>query len=308
MLGVLSGFSLIWVVILVGYLIGRLQILGNNAQQVLSRLSFFVASPALLLDTLRTADLRLVFSTPLLVAAVSAVATALLFLLAARLWLRRGTSETMLGAMSASMVNSANLGIPIAVYVLGDASHIAPILIFQLAIYTPLFLMVLDSTTSGRRTTPASFVVQILRNPMIIGSVIGLVLAGTGWEVPASVLEPIKLIGGAAVPAMLLAFGISLVGSRPLQRLAGRRVDVLLASGLKLAVQPVIAYLFGRFLLDLSGEMLFAVVVCAALPTAQNVFVAASRYRQGEVVAKDTVLLTTVIAVPAMLLIAAVLT
>jgi malonate transporter len=73
-------------------------------------------------------------------------------------------------------------------------------------------------------------------------------------------------------------------------------------------VQPVIAYLFGRFLLDLSGEMLFAVVVCAALPTAQNVFVAASRYRQGEVVAKDTVLLTTVIAVPAMLLIAAVLT
>jgi predicted permease len=46
---------------------------------------------------------------------------------------------------------------------------------------------------------------------------------------------------------------------------------------------------------------LFAVVVTASLPTAQNVFVAASRYRTGVTVAKDTVLITTVVAVPAMI-------
>ena len=36
-------------------------------------------------------------------------------------------------------------------------------------------------------------------------------------------------------------------------------------------------------------------------PTAQNVFVAASRYQTGLTVAKDTVLITTVVAVPAMI-------
>jgi predicted permease len=43
------------------------------------------------------------------------------------------------------------------------------------------------------------------------------------------------------------------------------------------------------------------VVVTSALPTAQNVFVAASRYQTGLTVAKDTVLITTVVAVPAMI-------
>ena len=51
----------------------------------------------------------------------------------------------------------------------------------------------------------------------------------------------------------------------------------------------------------MDGQALFAVVVTSALPTAQNVFVAASRYRTGLTVAKDTVLITTVVAVPAMI-------
>ncbi len=57
----------------------------------------------------------------------------------------------------------------------------------------------------------------------------------------------------------------------------------------------------------LSGPALFAAVVLAGLPTAQNVFVIAARYQAGVAQAKDTVLLTTAIAVPAMLVVAAVL-
>ena len=49
---------------------------------------------------------------------------------------------------------------------------------------------------------------------------------------------------------------------------------------------------------------LFAVVVAAALPTAQNVYVTAQRYQVGVAVAKDTVLLTTVLAIPAMFAVA----
>ena len=61
-----------------------------------------------------------------------------------------------MSSMAASLANSANLGIPIAVYVLGDASYVAPLLIFQLAFFTPLFLMILDASTSTHRTTPAA--------------------------------------------------------------------------------------------------------------------------------------------------------
>ncbi|MDE8587113.1 AEC family transporter [Arthrobacter sp. NQ4] len=301
MLGVLAGFFVVWCIILVGWFVGRQRILGDNARPVLSGLTFFVASPALLFETLSKARLQEVFAEPLLVTAVAAITTAAIFFALARFWLKRALPESLMSAMSASLANSANLGIPIAVYVLGDASYVAPLLIFQLAFFTPTFLMILDSSTSTHRTTVLGFFLMILRNPMIVGSGLGLLVAGTGFQVPALVMEPIHLIGGAAIPAMLMAFGMSLNGTRPLQASAGRRVDTLLASGFKLIVQPALAYVFARFVLGMDGHALFAVVVTSSLPTAQNVFVAASRYQTGLTVAKDTVLITTVVAVPAMI-------
>ena len=301
MLGVLAGFFVVWSIILVGMVVGRRGILGENARSVLSALTFFVASPALLFETLSKARLKEVFAAPLLVTAVGAVATAALYFALVRFVLKRPLPEALVSSMSASLANSANLGIPIAVFVLGNAGYVAPLLIFQLAFFTPLFLILLDATTSGHRTTPLSFLLMILRNPMIVGSALGLVVAGTGVQIPELVLQPIHLIGGAAIPAMLLAFGMSLNGSRPLHAAAGRRVDTVLASCFKLVVHPALAFLFARFALGLDGQALFAVVVTSALPTAQNVFVVATRYRTGLTVAKDTVLITTVVAVPAMI-------
>jgi predicted permease len=300
-LGVLAGFFVVWAIILVGMFVGRRNILGENARNVLSALTFFVASPALLFETLSKAKLHDVFAAPLLVTAVGAITTAVLFFGIVRFALKRPVPEALISSMSSSLANSANLGIPIAVFVLGDASYVAPLLIFQLAFFTPMFLMALDATTSSHRTTPLGFALMILRNPMIVGSALGLVVAGTGWQVPPLLLEPIHLIGGAAIPAMLIAFGMSLNGSRPLQAAAGRRLDALLASFFKLFVHPLVAFLFASFVLGMQEQALFAAVVTASLPTAQNVFVAASRYRTGVTVAKDTVLITTVVAVPAMI-------
>ena len=304
MIGVLSGFFVVWAIILVGMFVGRRNILGENARSVLSSLTFFVASPALLFETLSKAKLHDVFAAPLLVTAAGAVVTGLLFFLIVKFWLKRSLPESLMSSMSASLANSANLGIPIAVFVLGDASYVAPLLIFQLAFFTPMYLMALDASTSSHRTTPLRFLLMIVKNPMIVGSSLGLLVAGTGFQVPALILEPIHLIGGAAIPAMLMSFGMSLNGSKPLQKSAGRRLDTLLASGFKLIIHPLIAYLFARFALGMDGHALFAVVVTSALPTAQNVFVAANRYQAGITVAKDTVLITTIVAVPAMIAVA----
>ena len=47
MAGVLEGFAVIGVVIAVGYLLGRFDLLGPGARLVLNRFVFFVAAPAL---------------------------------------------------------------------------------------------------------------------------------------------------------------------------------------------------------------------------------------------------------------------
>ena len=304
MLAVIEGFSVVWLIILVGWFVGRRKVLGENAQLVLSRLSFFVASPALLVETLAKADLQTVFAQPLLVAALSAVTTAALFLIIVRFWLRRTVAESLMAAMSSSTSNAANLGIPIAAYVLGDAALIAPVLVFQLAFYTPVYLMLFDSLTSGNRVTPGRILLQTISNPMILGTAVGLVLSATNATLPSLVAEPLHLIAGAAIPAILIAFGMSLGTSKPLNPADGRRPDIVLATVFKLILHPLAAFLVGHFALGMDGAGLFAVVVAAALPTAQNVYVTAQRYLVGVAVAKDTVLLTTVLAIPAMFVVA----
>ena len=94
MAAVLTGFGIIALVILVGYIAGRFGVGGPTAPFVLNRIAFFITNPALLFVTLAHADLRVVFSTQLLVAAIAAVVAGGLFLLASRLFFRRPAAET----------------------------------------------------------------------------------------------------------------------------------------------------------------------------------------------------------------------
>ena len=52
MVGVLEGFLVIGVVVVVGYVLGRGGLLGDQGSKVLARTAFFVATPALLFTTL----------------------------------------------------------------------------------------------------------------------------------------------------------------------------------------------------------------------------------------------------------------
>ncbi|MYZ36402.1 AEC family transporter, partial [Streptomyces sp. MnatMP-M17] len=76
MRGVLTGFAVIAVVIGVGYLMGRRGHLGENGREVLTRLAFHVATPALLFTTLAQAELSAVLSSRLLVTALSTAVAA----------------------------------------------------------------------------------------------------------------------------------------------------------------------------------------------------------------------------------------
>ena len=301
MAGVLIGFGIIGAIIAVGYLIGRTDLLGPGAGRVLGRLAFFVLSPCLLFTVLARSDVHTLFSSLLLVSAVAAVAVALIFMGVALLVWRRKLPEAVVGALASGYVNANNIGLPVAVYVLGDPAYSAPVILLQLILLAPVALTLLDVSTSGS-VSVSRILLQPVRNPLIIGSALGLVLALTGLQLPEPVLEPIQLIGAAAVPVVLLSFGMSLHGQHPFRPGTGRR-DILLASILKLAGMPVIALVAG-LLLRLGPEELYAAVVMAALPSAQNVFNYAQRYERGLVLARDTVLLTTVGSVPVLLLVA----
>ena len=377
MADVVAGLAVFGAVIAVGWLLVRTRAVPADADGVLTRVCFFAATPALLVTTLSRADLTAVLSRSTAVAVAAELTAIVSAWCLHRLVLRRPTAEATIGALASGYVNAANLGIPVAVLVLGDAATIAPILLLQLLVLTPATFTVLDAVTRRGNPSRLATLTVPLRNPLLWGVVAGTAanLGGVdlkewGGGYPAQGLE---MLGRVAVPLMMLALGMSLAGApRPLrnpvpeeaarspqgspartvqspqsarqsqeplaveagseaheintaggrpprveedpahgarstsQRGAGRRRDLWLAVGWKLAVMPGLAVVVG-LVAGLSGGQLLAPVVTAALPTAQNVFMYASRYGAAKDLARDAVLLTTAGFVPVVLLAAALL-
>ncbi|WP_127125900.1 AEC family transporter [Georgenia sp. SYP-B2076] len=297
MAAVFTGFLSLAVIVLLGYLLARWHVLGPGAAEGLSKLTFFVGTPALMFLTLARADVAAVFSESALVNWITAVVLAAVYALVARFVLRRRGAEVTLGALSASYVNAGNMGIPILVFAAGSAAAIAPVLLFQLLVMVPVSFTILDLQTGRRGVSRVATLTSPLRNPLVVGVALGLVFSLTGWQLPAPVLLPVQMIADIAVPIMLLSFGLSLRGAPPPGRGEGRGT-LWFAVVLKNLAGPGLAFVLGRYAFDLTGTALLAPVVVAALPTAQNVFVYAMRYGQAVAASRETILLTTVACVP----------
>jgi len=222
------------------------------------------------------------------------------YVLIARLVWRRPIGDTVIGALAAGQVNSNNIGIPLSLYLLGSAAYPAPVVLMQLLVFTPITLTILDAVTSDtvsiRRT-----LVRTATNPIIIGSLLGTLVSVFEIRLPDIVMQPAQLIADAAVPVLLISYGMSLYGQRVLGT-RGHRRDIVLASILKLAVMPVAAWAAAQ-LFGLSAQETLIVTVLAALPTAQNVFNYSQRYGVAEPLSRDTVFLTTIGCLPVLLLI-----
>ncbi|MGO1544700.1 MAG: AEC family transporter [Gulosibacter sp.] len=305
MVGVLEGFSVIGVIIAVGVVIDRTGWLGQHGRQVLNGLAFHVATPALLFGLMFNAELEVLFSDQFIATAASMVAMAVVYTIMGAIF-RWGVGPTTVGAMASSYVNSGNLGIPIAVYVLGDGSLVAPVMLVQQLILGPVMLGILDVTSAtrkGRKLPWWQLVLRPFTNPVVLGSLLGLLLNIFEVTPPGFVLEPIALIGAMSVPAVLLAFGMSL-RDNALPFRGKDRYQVGLATVLKTFIHPTVAWLLGVFVFDLDSVTLLAVVVVSALPTAQNIYTYAANYRVAESLARESILVTTILSVPVIFLVA----
>lgn len=281
----------------------RFGVLTRATQQALAAFTFLVAIPAVLFTTLAKTPLGGLPLRPLAAFALSTLAVGLLGYGFARRFLPGRNGDRVITAMSAAYVNSGNLGIPVAVYVLRDVSLITAVLVFQTMLVTPLIVGLLDADANGGPGRWRRIALLPLRTPVILGSLFGVLASASGWRPPDWALHSLELLGGAAVPAALFALGMSLhrdavEPTAELRDVAAPRrgAGVGVAVALKVLAQPLAAYLAGRFLFHLGPAELVAVTVVAGLPTAQNTFVYATEYRAGADFSRDAILVSSLLS------------
>ncbi len=293
-MGMISAFGPIWILTALGYGVRRVRLLDDDLAGALGRFVFHLAMPAALFLTLARTPLSAFAGRSLLAFGVSGVLVLGVGWWVAGRWFGRKRGERVIWGMAAGYVNSANLGIPIAMQVLGSASFLSEVVLLQTVVFTPIILTVLDrgGDIEGRRLRRT--LTLPLRNPVILGSVGGVVASALGYRPTGLVATSLTLLAAAAVPAALIALGASLHrDDAPVER-SGAEASVIVAA--KLLVQPLAAFLVGAFVLGLSAPQLLAVVICAGLPTAQNTFIFAQRYGVAETLATRAVLVSTVLS------------
>src|SRR6185437_6967659 len=99
--------------------------------------------------------------------------------------------ERAIWSMAAGYVNSANLGIPIAMQVLGSASFVIEVLLLQTLVVTPIVLTVLDRHDDASGRIRFRRIASLpLRNPVILASALGVIASETGFRPPSVLLDP----------------------------------------------------------------------------------------------------------------------
>jgi malonate transporter len=312
MISAFSGFALIGVIVFMGWIVGRWV---EFPVAALGRLVYLVLAPCLLFTVVSKADLGVLFSEPLLVSTAAACVCFALYPLIIRGEGREGRGEAggdrgregrdrgtrIVGALAGGYTNANYIGLPIATYVLHDAALVVPIVILQVLVITPVALTLLEIVTVGHASV-RSVLATPLKNPLIAAVILGALVAVTGVRLPTVVADPIATVGEAAVPVVLLVFGLSLHGQRMLAP-GSDRVATIVAVAMKTAVMPAVALGLATAL-RLPRDATYSVTVLAGLPTAQNVFLYAQRFSAGLVLIRDAIFLSTLACVPALLLIA----
>ena len=192
MAGVITAFTIILSIIAVGYSLSKFGIIGNDSQRlVLNKTAFYAATPCLLFSSLATSDPQTLFSPVLAAVVASSLLTGASYIIASRLFFPKDVPTTTMGAASSFYFNSVNIGLPVSIYVVGEASWVISILMLQMVFFTPFILAALSD---GHGRTRSAKVFDGIRSgfssPLVLAGIGGMVIALTGLEIPEVVLEP----------------------------------------------------------------------------------------------------------------------
>jgi hypothetical protein len=292
----------VFAVIVTGWLAGWLGYISRSLADGLVHFAYNVAMPALLVVTIAQEPARHLLEWRFLLAfgGGSLLCFALVFCAILAGWRRGPASSTMYG-MTAAMTNTGFVALPILHSIYGQPAVLpaAVATIFVAVVMFPLTVVLLEADRSVARGPSARTVVlvkQIVLNPMVISTLIGLAWAIAGLPIPASVAAYLNIFAAALTPCALFAIGLGLSAEGMRSNFTA---SVALAA-VKLVIMPLIVYGL-CVVLRLNPLYTIAAVVCGAVPTAKTVYILAREHKVEEELVAATVSMTTLFSVATLL-------
>ncbi|MGA0533617.1 AEC family transporter [Hansschlegelia sp. KR7-227] len=281
-----------------GYLAGRLKLLGDRAGDGLSDYVFLIAVPSLIFRTLSTgsspAENPWGYWTAYFGGA--AVVWGVAMLLAVKSF-GRSRQEAAIHGFSSAQSNTVLVGVPLILKVYGDAGAVP--LFLLLAIHLPIMmsaaaLLIESADAEGAPLAIARrLATTLVTHPIILSLAAGVLAKSFDYAPSGGVKSVVDQLAATAGPCALIAMGLAL-------KKFGFGNDLKAVAGivtLKLIVHPFLVWVLAFHLLDVPPVWAGVALLFAAMPCGVNGYLIASRYKVGEATSSTAVAVSTALSV-----------
>lgn len=284
----------VFLVIVLGYILKQIGLFTDEFCRVGNKYVFLVALPVLLFRDIAQTNLYEDFklSFVLYCAGVTTLVFLGVWFLAAHIL----KDKSLVGAFAQASVRSsaAILGIAFVENMYGNAG-LAPLMIVSAV---PLFniysvIILTFSANGGQHGTGAirKACINVLKNPIIIGIVLGLPFSLLRIEIPTIPLKMIESVGATATPLALLVVGAGFEGTKALAKIK----PTLWATAIKLVFLPAVFQPLA-IALGLQDAELVAALIMLGSPTTVSCYVMATNMGNDGELSTSIIVLTTLLS------------
>jgi len=185
----------IFVLILIGYLYAKIRPID---MEFANRLNMDIFIPALLIVALSRESFNLIDYQQL---AFSALIVVLLSGVVAWVFAKAMKFSVPMFVPSMMFNNCGNMGLPLAVLAWGDDALSAAVVVF---LSSNLLHFTLGAYIVGGKISWWN----LLKMPVNIATIIGLIISFTQYQIPPAIFKPIEMLGQIAIPLMLVSLGV----------------------------------------------------------------------------------------------------
>lgn len=286
----------IFLVMVLGYFLRRRGMLNENFVNVANKFNFDVTLPFMVFRDIAAVDIRSVFDLKYVL--FCAIASSVCFWVVwglAKLFMK---DKSLIGAfVQASFRSSAAvMGLAFISNLYGPSAMGPLMIIGAVPLYNIYSVLVLtfeaEDDGTGRDTGKLKEAcVNILKNPIIISIVLGLIVSLCKLDFPMLVDNTIDNVAKMATPLALITLGAGFEGKEALAKMK----PTLWAAFIKLIGQAAI-FIPIAIALGFTGEKLIAIMVMLAAPATPSCYIMAKNMKNDGVLTASIIVTTTLLA------------
>ena len=196
-----------------GFILGRIKIVSKPEATTLNRIAFLVLQPALIFPLINGVDLSELYFDAIVLYGLAQAVVFLFTLLLGILIFKCSLIESWLLAMATVFVNSLLYIWPISSLIYGNEGNmpITAIVAWD-ASFTFAFFIITTDLLANKRVSIIGTLGRLIRNPVLIFILLGLLTNLLGIAAPESILVAFRFAGAGAAPLTLFALGVILSG------------------------------------------------------------------------------------------------